>query len=178
MRDDVDVEKLQAFMSEVGKLAEGPGRVYLVGGATALLYGIRPQTIDIDIKLDPEPRAIFEGIALIKERLRVNVELASPDQFIPPIPGWQDRSVFIGLKGQVEFFHYDPYGQALAKIQRGHARDLEDARAFVRLKLIEPSKLSACFEQIRRDLVRYPAVDEEAFERQLQAFLREPHEQA
>ena len=53
-----------------------------MGGATAVLLGIRDQTIDIDVKLDPEPAGVFESIARLKEQLHVSVELAAPDQFL------------------------------------------------------------------------------------------------
>src|SRR5437016_12151065 len=88
-------EKLEAFMTQLGRRATTPGTIYITGGSTALLLGIRDQTIDIDIKLDPEPEGVFEAISDLKNSLDVNVELASPDQFIPPLPGWQERSLSI-----------------------------------------------------------------------------------
>jgi len=59
------------------------------------------------------------------------VELASPDQFLPPLPGWQDRSPFIDAVGLVVFRHYDLYSQVLAKVERGHEQDLSDAAALM-----------------------------------------------
>ena len=56
----------------------------------------------------------------------MNVELASPDDFIPEVPGWQERSRFIQQEGKLTFFHYDFYAQALAKIERRHTIDEED----------------------------------------------------
>jgi hypothetical protein len=76
-------------------------------------------TIDIDIKPEPEPAGLFEAIALLKDELDVNVKLASPDQFIPALPGWRERSLFIAIHGLVEFFHYDPYGQAFPNCNGG-----------------------------------------------------------
>ena len=67
-------------------------------------------------------------IPAIKDDLQVNVELASPAHFIPELPGWRDRSPFIVREGSIDFHHYDFYAQALAKIERAHARDLEDVR--------------------------------------------------
>lgn len=83
MRGIVDRATLERFLAELGRRARGPGRVYLTGGATALLYGWRPATVDVDLKLDPEPAGAFEAIAGLKEELDLNVELASPDQFLP-----------------------------------------------------------------------------------------------
>ena len=56
----------------------------------------------------------------------MNIELAAPDQFIPELPEWRDRSQFIESIGKVDFYHYDFYSQALAKLERGHDRDLKD----------------------------------------------------
>jgi hypothetical protein len=118
MRAETDKAKLEAFMTELGNHVHGPGQIYLAGGATALAYGWRATTIDIDLKPDPERPGLFEALALLKDELDINVKLAGPDQFIPAIPGWRERSLFIARHGQIDFFHYDPYGQALAKLQR------------------------------------------------------------
>src|SRR5437870_2912836 len=102
MRRYVDREKLEEFMKQLGRHATTPGTIYITGGSTALLLGIRNQTIDIDIKLDPEPEGVFEAIAELKISLDVSVELASPDQFIPPLPGWRERSQYIAFEGKID----------------------------------------------------------------------------
>src|SRR2546426_9820114 len=121
MRRKVTIGTLKQFMQELGAAARSPGKVYLTGGATALLLGFRQQTIDIDLKLDPEPEGAFEAIAALKNRLDLNVELASPDDFIPRAADWRERSRHIAAIGQVEYFHYDFSMQALAKEERSHA---------------------------------------------------------
>ncbi len=110
MRSETDAAKLHAFMAALGRRVRGPGRIYLTRGATAVLHGWRPMTINIDFKPDPEPPGLFEALAILKEELDINLELASPDDFIPAIPGWRERSLFIARHGFLEFFHYDPYG--------------------------------------------------------------------
>ena len=112
MRSAANREKLQAFVEGIGRRATSPGRIYLVGGSSSLLLGIRDQTIDIDLKLDPEPGGVFEAIARLKEGLDLNIELASPDQFVPPMRGWRERSEFVGRYGLVDVFHFDFYTQA------------------------------------------------------------------
>src|SRR6266705_3235314 len=126
MRQRVTPARLQQFMQALAAAARGPGKVYLTGGATALLLGFREQTIDIDIKLDPEPEGAFEAIAALKNRLDLNVELASPEDFIPAAADWRERSRHIASIGRLEFFHYDFALQALSKLERGHAQDLKD----------------------------------------------------
>ena len=173
MRSAVTVAKLEEFMKRLGRSAKSPGVIYLTGGATALILRIRDQTVDIDIKMDPEPAGAFEAIAELKDALAVNVELASPDQFIPPLPGWNERSALIGTYGKVEFRHYDFYGQALSKIERGNAKDLSDARALVGRDLINPKELERLALSVIVDLIRYPAVEKDDFLLKLKAFLSE-----
>src|SRR5262245_53331441 len=95
MRRKVTVETLNEFMRELAAAAQSPGKVYLTGGATALLLGFRDQTIDIDLKLDPEPKGVFEAIGRLKNSLDVNVKSASPDNFIPATREWRERSAQI-----------------------------------------------------------------------------------
>jgi hypothetical protein len=171
MRRKVTRATLEQFMKELAAAARSPGKVYFTGGATALLLGFREQTIDIDLKLDPEPAGVFEAIATLKNRLDVNVELASPDDFIPAASDWRERSRPIASHGPVEFFHYDFSLQALAKLERGHAQDLEDVASFVRGGHVSPQELKRRFEQIEPGLLRYPAVDPRQFRRKLEEFL-------
>jgi hypothetical protein len=175
MRGTVDRERLERFLAELGRRARGSGRIYLTGGATALLYGWRRATVDIDLKLDPEPAGAFEAIAALKDELDVNVELASPDQFVPPVPGWRERSAWIARHGSVDFFHFDPLSQALAKLARGHDRDLGDVTAMLERGLVSTAGLLDAFEQIRGELVRHPGLDAPAFERRVRAFAGPGH---
>lgn len=172
MRPPLDRQKLERFLKVLGQRVRGEGRIYLTGGATALLHDWRPMTIDIDLKADPEPLGFFEAIATLKDELAVNVELAAPDQFIPPLPGWRERSLFIERHGALDFFHYDPFSQALAKLERGHSRDQADVTAMLRLGLIQSGKLEELFEQIQKDLIRYPAVDPGSFREAVANFIQ------
>jgi len=173
MRAETDKARLEAFMVALGQRVRGGGRIYLTGGATAVLHGWRTMTIDVDLKPDPEPPGLFEAIAILKDELDINVELASPDHFIPAIPGWRERSLFIAKHGLVEFYHYDPYGQVLSKLQRRHDRDLKDARAFWRSGLIQKKGLREMFAIIKPQLIRYPAVDPASFEAAIMEFCDE-----
>src|SRR6185369_17521810 len=131
MREKVDAEVLEKFMRALGRSGRKSARIYLVGGATAVLLGWRATTIDVDIKLMPAVNDILRTLPQLKEQLHINIELASPDDFIPALPGWEMRSRFISREGTIDFFHYDFYGQALAKIERGHSTDLRDVREMI-----------------------------------------------
>ena len=141
----------------------GPVRIFLAGGATAVLLGWRDSTIDVDLKLEPDSDDILRKLPLLKERLQINVELASPDDFIPELPGWRDRSRFIRQEGSLTFLHYDFYAQALAKIERGHEVDLRDVNELIRSGLVEPHRLLEFFSEIEDRLYKYPAIDSSAF---------------
>jgi hypothetical protein len=165
MRQKVNVGRLEKFMKAVGRAGRKRARIYFVGGATAVLLGWRETTIDVDVKIVPESDEILRALPHLKEDLELNIELASPDDFIPPVPGWEERSSYISKEGPIEFFHYDFYAQALAKIERGHKTDLLDVQQMIERGLIEPSRLRELFARIQNNLYKYPAIDAETFRR-------------
>jgi Nucleotidyltransferase of unknown function (DUF6036) len=169
MRAPVDAARLGALMRQLGAAARHPGRVYLTGGATAVLEGWRASTIDVDLKMVPEQDEVFRAIPRLKEELSINVELASPADFIPELPGWDDRSRAILTEGKLTFCHYDFYAQALAKIERGHATDLEDVEQMIRRGLVDPGRLLGFLHAIEPQLTRYPALDPASFQRAVEA---------
>lgn len=152
-------------MRALGAESTAEARVYVTGGATAVLHGWRTSTIDVDIKIVPDTDAVFRAIPAVKERLQINVELAAPDDFIPVRQGWEDRSPFIAREGRLSFHHFDLYAQALAKIERGHAQDAADVRELLQRGLVERDKLVAYFDAIEPQLYRYPAIDPATFRR-------------
>jgi len=165
MRALADDHRIHRFMRALGAAATADARVYFTGGATAVLHGWRASTIDVDIRIVPEHDALFRAIPHLKEELQINVELASPDQFIPVKDGWEDRSPFVAREGRVSFHHFDLYAQALSKIERGHAQDEEDVRELLRRGLVERAALRAYFDAIAPHLYRYPALDPVWFRR-------------
>lgn len=171
MRELADAARIRVFMRELGRAAAAPGRVLFTGGATAVLIGWRESTIDVDIKLVPDQDAILRAIPTLKETLRLNVELASPDDFIPVRDGWLDRSPFVGQEGRLSFHHFDFAAQALAKIERGHTQDLADVRTMIDRGLVTVEALREEFKAITPHLYRYPAVDPAAFARAVGAIV-------
>ena len=165
MRGLTGRDQAERFMRALGSAVPNNTRVYLTGGASAVLLGWRDSTIDIDLTFVPEGDEVFRAIARLKDELGINVELASPAHFIPEVPGWDTRSTFIAQEGHVAFYHYDFYSQALAKIERGHAQDRVDVAAMLATGLVEPGRLLDLFGQIFPELYRYPAIDPESFRR-------------
>ena len=176
MRREADIDSINRFIRLLGKRATGAGRIYLVGGTSAVLYGWRPSTIDIDIKLDPEPPGVFEAIALLKDELELNVELAAPDDFLPELPGWRERSPWIAKHGSVDFHHYDFYSQALSKLERGHPRDLADVANMRSSGLIDLQRLSELYNAIVPRLIRFPAIDPNSLTTVVKNFIAEENQ--
>jgi len=163
MREVTTPDTISIFMRELGRRVRGAARVYFTGGATAVMHGWRESTVDIDVRFSPELDELYRALPELKEKLNVNLELASPPDFIPPLPGWEDRSIYIGREGKLDFYHFDPYSQALAKIERGHEQDLSDVRSMIGEGLVDPKRLLTLFDEIKPGLYRYPAIDADEF---------------
>lgn len=159
-------------MRELGREEGAEARIYLTGGATAVLFGWRLSTIDVDLKMEPESDQLFRAFPRLKEQLEINIELASPDHFIPALPDWRERSRFIAREGPISFYHFDLYSQALAKVQRGHAQDRLDVQQMVERGLLDRDELLRHFEQIEPSLYRFPAIDPVAFRRAVEKVVR------
>lgn len=168
MREIADADRIRRFMRALGEEADRPARVYFTGGATAVLIGWRSSTIDVDLKIVPEADRLFRAIPRLKERLQINVELASPADFIPVRPGWEARSPFVAQEGSIAFHHFELDAQALAKVERSHRQDIEDVREMIVRGLVEAAGAWRYFEAIESELYRYPAVDPAAFRQSLE----------
>lgn len=174
MRRLADAQRLRRFLEALARAADVEAAVYLTGGATAVLLGWRESTIDADILIVPEHDSLYRALPRLKEELQLNVEIASPAHFIPELPGWRERSVPIERVDRVSFYHYDPYSQALAKIERGHAKDLGDVQQLLARGLVAPPRLRELFLAIEPQLYRYPAIDPASFRKRLEAVLHQP----
>ena len=159
MREPVNSSRLRAFLFELSHAARHPTRLYLTGGASQLLRGLRDSTVDIDLTFEPESDELLKSMVGLKETLNVNVELVSPAHFVPALPGWRERCEFALEVGKLAVFHFDPYTQALSKLERGHDRDMQDVFALVREGIVHPERLRTLFAEVRAELFRYPAID-------------------
>ncbi len=163
MRELADSTRIERFMRELGRAARVDGRVYLTGGATAVLHGWRDTTIDVDIKLIPDHDEILREIPRLKEELNLNVELAAPSDFIPLPAGWEERSPLIRREGMLSFHHFDPVAQALSKAERGHEQDILDIQEMISAGLVNPAETLIQFKAIEPELYRFPAIDPHSF---------------
>jgi hypothetical protein len=157
MRQPVDASRLRRFLVELGRAARRPSTVYLVGGSSAVNTGWRSTTLDIDLFTDDDE--LMQALPALKERLATSVELASPLDFLPELPGWRDRSPFVRTEGNLTVRDFDFYSQALSKLERGFDRDLDDVRSMIHRGLVEPGRLRELFAAVSGQLYRFPAVD-------------------
>jgi hypothetical protein len=77
----------------------------------------------------------------------------------------------VSREGRLAFKHFDLYSQALAKLERGHAQDLEDARGILDRGLVDADRLRAAFDEVEPQLYRFRAIDPADFRRRVEAFL-------
>jgi hypothetical protein len=140
VRSAADADRVRRLARELGSAVESGTKMYLTGGATAVLEGWRESTVDIDVRFEPDSDAALSRIGQIKEQLDLNVELASPLDFLPPLPGWHERSRFRFREGNLEVFDFDPYSQALSKLERGFE--------LYRFPAVDPPSLRAALEAL------------------------------
>lgn len=134
--------------------------------------GWRSSTIDVDLRFEPDE--LLRALPELKERHSINIELASPPDFIPELPGWRARSPLVFQEGSVHVHHFDPYSQVLSKIERGFEQDLADVQTMITRGLVDPGRLHELFDRIEPELYRYPAIDPPAFRRKVDRALSCP----
>lgn len=150
-RQLVDQQRIKYFLQQLGKRFTKPGRIYLVGGTSMVYEGLRQQTLDIDLTFeiaDIDHSSFIQVIRELKEKLVLNVEEASPADFIPLPAGYKERSQFINRYGQLDIFHFDLYSTALSKIERGTEEDFADVLALLETRRLDMEKLTSCFNEI------------------------------
>ncbi len=152
LRPPVDRAAIEHFLRRLGQLVHHPGRIYLVGGAALVhqqVRGLQATTMDIDLALEvTNEQEIETAIQQLKRDLDLNVELASPGDFIPLPASWQRQAQYIGRYGPLEMFYFDYYSLALSKIERGTERDLQDVELLGHQHLITREGLEAAYQEI------------------------------
>jgi len=172
MRQELTRERLLELVKALARAAprRRTYRLFLVGGGTAVILGWRRASIDVD--LFSEQDALFAHIQEIKERLNINVELARPEDFVPPLAESDDRHVFIDRIGAIALYHYDPCAQLLSKVVRGFQRDMDDARSFMDSGMVDGEKFRSLVRGIPdAAYANYPRLSRRGVENAVDAFL-------
>jgi hypothetical protein len=168
MRPDVDRDRVHELLAALGRRVRTPHTLYLVGGSSAVLIGWRPSTRDVDVRPEPDSDELLRALNELKDELDINIELASPLDFLPALDGWQDRSPYVGTWGTLQVRHLDFRLQALAKLERGLDTDLTDVQMMLERGLISATELQDGFAVMRPALFRFPGVDVGRFEARLE----------
>ena len=152
MRAPADRERLDAFLRALGASGRSPIRLYLVGGAVMVDLGLRQATLDVDYVARGEASALRElerALPKLKDELDINVEPASPADFMPIPDGVLDQSAYVRSYGQLAVYHYHYPSLTLAKIARGAERDLVDVELLVRHGIVSWPEVEQMWERIR-----------------------------
>ena len=173
MRPNVDRQTIERFLKELGRHFRQEGRLYLVGGAALVHAGIRPGTSATtqDIDLEVGSGDMYQIINQLKQQLNMNVEFASPGDFIPLPHNWENLSRYVGRYGSIDVFYFDFYSIALSKIERGSARDLQDVALLLQQQVITLPELDSASQEVADQMGKgnYKRLDRDAFLKQYQA---------
>lgn len=154
MREQADRDRIDRFLAALSRAVRRPLRFYLVGGAAIVDLGLRRATVDIDFVAHSDDVAaldeLYRQLPALKDQLDVNVEWASPADFLPiPEAAALARARYVRTVGTISVYHYDYASVALAKIARGAERDFGDVELLVRQELLTWSEVEHLWQQIR-----------------------------
>jgi hypothetical protein len=171
MRERTDRVRLRRFLDALGRRLRQPVRFYLVGGSVMIDLGLRGTTLDVDYVADADDPAgladLEQQIRVLKNELDINVEPASPADFLP-IPGSVlGRSRYIGRHGRLDVYYYHLPSLVLSKAARGLEQDLDDAERLVRAGEVTWSDVEAVWSEVRSSPTGWLRHEPEAVERRL-----------
>jgi len=176
MRPSVDKESIEAFLQQLGKTFHKSARLYIVGGAALVHMGVRPGTTqDIDIQVSGSNEGeLIVAIQQMIHRLQINVEFASPADFIPLPAQWESHARFVGRYGKIDVFYFDFYSIALSKIERGNTRDIADVKLLIEQGIVTLDELDKAYQEVLAQLGkgRYPRITPQRFTERYQAIRR------
>ncbi len=150
MRPNVDKGQIDDFLKNLGRAFRKQGRLYLVGGAALVHLGVRSgstQDIDIEIRAANEDE-MSEAIRRLKDTMKINVEFASPADFIPIPNQWEMNAKYVGRYGSIDVFYFDFYSIALSKIERGSTADINDVKLLVQQGIIDLQELDNAYNEV------------------------------
>lgn len=115
---------------------------------------------------------LIVAIQQLIQRMQINVEFASPADFMPLPSQWEMHAKYVGRYGLVDVFYFDFYSTALSKIARGNSRDIADVRLPVQQGIINLQELDAAYPEVLAQLGqgRYPRITPQRFFRALQCY--------
>ena len=153
-----------------------PVRFYLVGGIVLIDLGLRGATLDIDYVADAdEPAALDEleqAIRSLKEELNVNVEPASPADFLPIPASALGRSRYVGQFSSVSVYYYHLPSVVIAKAARGLEQDLADIESLLQSAEVGWDQVEETWLEVRASPTGWLRYEPDEVERRLDALRR------
>lgn len=153
MRQRVDRARLRQFLRALGRRVRRPVRFYLVGGTVLIDLDLRATTLDVDFVAEADdPRALAEleqAIRGLKEELDINVEPASPADFLPIPPTALARSRYVDRFGPLSVYYYDIASLVIAKAARALERDLDDVERLVHAGEVDWQDVEDTWREVR-----------------------------
>jgi hypothetical protein len=171
VRAAADRDRIDRLLVALGRRLRTEHTVYLAGGASAVIEGWRGSTLDIDLRPEPDSDEIMRALSELKEELDVNLEPASPLDFLPELGGWRERSPYLRQLGPLHVRQMDFRLQALAKLERASDQDLQDVLAIIERRLVTPDELRHALGEMEAGLYRFPAVDRASFVSRASGFI-------
>lgn len=161
MRHNVTREDIEKFLGVLGKAFRKPGRLYLARGAALVHMGLRSgSTLDIDVAIETtDEDEMVTAIRRIVEQMQINVEFASPEDFISLPTQWMSQARYVGRYGSVDVFYFDFYSLALSKISRGDDRDLIDVKLLFQQRAITLEGLDAAYHEVLPRMGKRPYIN-------------------
>jgi hypothetical protein len=118
-----DRPRLTQFLDLLGRRLRRPTRFYLVDGSVLIDLRLRPTTLDIAHAAEAdEPIALSEleeAIRSLRQQLDLNIEPASPADFLPVPASALSQSQFVRQHGPLSVYYYLLPTHVIAKVARG-----------------------------------------------------------
>ena len=134
--------------------------------------GLRAATVDIDYVADaddPAALADFElAVRHLKNELDINIEPASPADFLPIPRSALDQSRYVGQYGAVSVYHYHLPSLILSKAARGLEQDLDDVIRLVRAGAVAWDDVEAMWRTVRAQPTGWLRYEPDEVERRLE----------
>jgi hypothetical protein len=153
VRNYAERSRIDQFLRVLGRRLRLPVRLYLVGGSIVVDMGLREATLDVDyVAQSDSPEALAEleqTIPILKNELQVNVEPASPADFLPVPANVLARGKYVRTYGNVSVYYYDLSTTIISKVARGTERDLDDAAALIQSGAVSWEDVDQTWREIR-----------------------------
>ena len=105
--------------------------------------------MDIDIEISGENEGeMIEAIRQLIQQMNINIEFASPRDFMPLPKHWLTQSQYVGRYGAIDVFYFDFYSIALSKMQRGSTLDINDVKLLLQQRIITLEGLDAAYLEV------------------------------